>query len=181
MVYSYSAADDAINSAGTFTIQGGYVCGYALRNDGLDANGNFYIKGGRVYAIGTTQPEVAIDANTEGGYKLYVTGGTIIAIGGLESGSSFSQNCYQASTWNPNILYSLTFGSDVIVFKTLSSGGTPLVVSGASTPTLMSNVTATNGTVILEGMIITNGSVSGGTQVSLSSYSGGNGGGFKRI
>lgn len=104
VVYSYSAADDAMNSAGTFTIQGGYVCGYAVRNDGLDANGNFYIKGGMVYAIGSTQPEVAIDANTEGGYKLYVTGGTLIAIGGLESGASLNQNCYQASSWTGNTL-----------------------------------------------------------------------------
>jgi hypothetical protein len=177
-VYSYSAADDAMNSAGTFTIQGGYVCGYAVRNDGLDANGNFYIKGGTVYAIGTTQPEVAIDANTEGGYKLYVTGGTLIAIGGLESGASLSQNCYQASSWTKNTIYSLTVGSDVIAFRTPSSGGTPLVVSGASAPVLMTGVNATDGTAIMEGMIITDASVSGGSQVSLSSYTGGNGGGF---
>ena len=178
VVYSYSAADDAMNSAGTFTIQGGYVCGYAVRNDGLDANGNFYIKGGTVYAIGTTQPEVAIDANTEGGYKLYVTGGTLIAIGGLESGASLSQNCYQSSSWTGNTLYSLKIGSDVIAFKTPSNGGTPLVVSGASTPVLMTGVTATDGAAIMEGMIITDASVSGGSQVSLSSYTGGNGGGF---
>ncbi len=178
VVYSYSAADDAMNSAGTFTIQGGYVCGYAVRNDGLDANGNFYIKGGTVYAIGTTQPEVAIDANTEGGYKLYVTGGTLIAIGGLESGASLSQNCYQASSWTGNTLYSLTVGNDVIAFRTPSSGGPPLVVSGSSAPVLMTGVTATDGTAIMEGMIITDASVSGGSQVSLSSYTGGNGGGF---
>ena len=178
VVYSYSAADDAMNSAGTFTIQGGYVCGYAVRNDGLDSNGNFYIKGGMVYAIGTTQPEVAIDANTEGGYKLYVSGGTLIAIGGLESGASLNQNCYQASSWTGNKLYSLTIGSDVIAFRTPSSGGTPLVVSGASAPVLMTGVTATDGTAIMEGMIITDASVSGGSQVSLSSYTGGNGGGF---
>ena len=178
VVYSYSAADDAMNSAGTFTIQGGYVCGYAVRNDGLDANGNFYIKGGTVYAIGTTQPEVAIDANTEGGYKLYVSGGTLIAIGGLESGASLSQNCYQSSSWTGNTLYSLTVGNDVIAFRTPSSGGTPLVVSGASTPVLMTGVTATDGAAIMEGMIITDASVSGGSQVSLSSYTGGNGGGF---
>lgn len=178
VVYSYSAADDAMNSAGTFTIQGGYVCGYAVRNDGLDANGNFYIKGGTVYAIGTTQPEVAIDANTEGGYKLYVTGGTLIAIGGLESGASLSQNCYQASSWTGNTLYSLTVGNDVIAFRTPSSGGSPLVVSGASAPVLMTGVSATDGTAIMEGMIITDASVSGGSQVSLSSYTGGSGGGF---
>lgn len=178
VVYSYSAADDAMNSAGTFTIQGGYVCGYAVRNDGLDANGNFYIKGGTVYAIGTTQPEVAIDANTEGGYKLYVSGGTLIAIGGLESGASLNQNCYQASSWTRNTIYSLTVGSDVIAFRTPSSGGTPLVVSGSSAPVLMTGVNATDGTEIMDGMIITDASVSGGSQVSLSSYTGGNGGGF---
>ena len=178
VVYSYSAADDAMNSAGTFTIQGGYVCGYAVRNDGLDANGNFYIKGGTVYAIGSTQPEVAIDANTEGGYKLYVMGGTLIAIGGLESGASLNQNCYQASSWTGNTLYSLTVGNDVIAFRTPSSGGTPLVVSGASAPVLMTGVSATDGTALMEGMIITDASVSGGSQVSLSSYTGGNGGGF---
>ncbi len=178
VVYSYSAADDAMNSAGTFTVQGGYVCGYAVRNDGLDANGNFYIKGGTVYAIGTTQPEVAIDANTEGGYKLYVSGGTLIAIGGLESGASLNQNCYQASSWTRNTIYSLTVGSDVIAFRTPSSGGTPLVVSGSSAPVLMTGVNATDGTEIMDGMIITDASVSGGSQVSLSSYTGGNGGGF---
>lgn len=178
VVYSYSAADDAMNSAGTFTIQSGYVCGYAVRNDGLDANGNFYIKGGMVYAIGSTQPEVAIDANTEGGYKLYVTGGTLIAIGGLESGASLNQNCYQASSWTGNTLYSLKVGNDVIAFRTPSSGGSPLVVSGSSTPVLVTGVTATDGAAIMESMIITDASVSGGSQVSLSSYTGGSGGGF---
>ena len=177
IVYSYSAADDAINSGSTFTIEGGHVCGYAVRNDGLDANGNFYIKGGTVYAIGTSSPELAIDANTEGGYKLYVSGGTIIAVGGLESGASLTQSCYQAS-WNKSTWYSLTVESNVIAFKTPASGGTPLVVSGASTPTLNSGVTATGGTSYYDGMMIIGGSVSGGSSVSLSSYTGGNGGGF---
>jgi len=178
VVYSYSAADDAINSAGTFTIEGGKVCGYAVKNDGLDANGNFYINGGLVYAIGTTSPEVAIDANTEGGYKLYVQGGTLIAIGGLESGATLTQSCYQASSWSNSTWYSLTVGTDVIAFKTPSSGGTPLVVSGASTPTLKSGVTVSGGTSLFEGMLTTGGSVSGGSSVSLTSYTGGNGGGF---
>ena len=178
VVYSYSAADDAINSASTFTIEGGKVCGYAVKNDGLDANGNFYIKGGLVYAIGTTSPEVAIDANTEGGYKLYVQGGKLIAIGGLESGASLTQSCYSASSWSKSTWYSLTVGTDVIAFKTPSSGGTPLVVSGASTPTLNSGVTVSGGTSLFEGMVTTGGLVSGGSSVTLTSYTGGNGGGF---
>ena len=89
-VASY-AYDDAINSKGDMTISSGYVFAQGRNNDGLDANGNCYIKGGTVYAICSGQPEVAIDANTEGGKKLYITGGTVVAIGGLESGASLSQ------------------------------------------------------------------------------------------
>lgn len=178
VVYSYSAADDAINSAGTFTISGGYVCGHAPSNDGLDANGNFYIKGGTVYAIGSTSPELAIDANTEGGCKLYVSGGTIVAVGGLESGASLTQSCYQASSWNKSTWYSMTAGNTVIAFKTPASGGTPLVVSGAEKTTLVSGASVTGGTSLFDGMFVVGGSASDGSEVSLSSYSGGNGGGF---
>ena len=170
------SSDDAINSAGDLTISGGCVMAYSTGNDGIDSNGNMYIKGGVVYAIGSSSPEVALDANTEGGKKLYVQGGTIVAIGGLESGASLSQSCYSASSWSKNTWYALTVGSDVFAFKTPSSGGSGLVVSGASTPTLKSGVTA-SGTAIFNGMGYYPASVSGGSSVSLSSYSGGNSGG----
>ena len=176
-VYSTSSADDAINSGGDFTISGGYVCGYSSGNDGLDANGNFYIKGGVVYAIGARSPEVAIDANSEGGYKLYLTGGTLIAVGGLESGSSLTQSCYSASSYSTSTWHALTIGAETYAFMTPSSGGTPLVVSGGTTPTLQSGVTVLGGTTHFESWFYTNASVSGGNSVSLSSYSGGNGGG----
>ena len=176
-VYAYSK-DDAINSASTFTINGGYVCGHSTGNDGLDANGNFYIKGGVVYAIGTTSPEVAIDANTEGGYKLYIQGGTIITIGPLENGSQLSQNCYQASSWSKNTWYTLTIGSTDYSFKTPSSGGNKLVVSGNTTsaPTLKSGTTVSGGTEHFNATFQEGGTVSGGSSVSLSTYSGGGGG-----
>ena len=176
-VYGHSQSDDAINSGGNLTISGGLVCAYSQGNDGLDANGNCYIKGGVVYAIGATSPEVAVDANSEGGYKLYLTGGTLVAIGGLESGSSLTQSCYSASSWSQNTWYGLTIGSTAYSFKTPSSGGTPLVVSGNSTPTLQSGVSVSSGTACFEGMFYTDASFNGGSSVSLSSYSGGNGGG----
>ena len=176
-VYSHSQSDDAINSGGDFTISGGFVCGYSSGNDGLDANGNCYIKGGVVYAISASSPEVAIDANSEGGYKLYLTGGTLVAIGGLESGSSLTQSCYSASSWSQNTWYGLTVGSTTYAFKTPASGGSPLVVSGGSSPTLQSNVNVAGGTECFEGLFYTDASVSGGNSVSLSSYTGGNGGG----
>lgn len=176
-LYSYSATDDAINAGGDMTISGGYVCAHAVGNDGLDANGNCYIKGGVVYAIGASSPEVAIDANSEEGKKLYVQGGTIIAIGGLERGASLTQSCYQASSWSRDTWYALTVGSTVYAFKTPSSGGTPLVVSGASTPTLKSGVTASGGTDYFNGMMQAGGTVSGGSNVSLTSYTANSGGG----
>ena len=182
-----NASDDAINSsyndgskslsyAGDLTISGGYVYARSTGNDGIDANGNCYIKGGVVYAIGSSSPEVAIDANSEEQKQLYLTGGTIIAIGGLESGASLTQSCYQASLWSKNTWYAMTIGSNTFVFQTPSSGGSTLVVSGASQPTLKSGVTVSSGTSIFDGVGYTGATFTGGSSVNLSSYTGGGGG-----
>lgn len=171
-----NAYDDAINSAQDLTISGGYVYARATNNDGIDANGNCYIKGGLVYAVGSGSPEVAIDANTEEQKKLYVSGGTLVAIGGLESGSSLTQSCFSASSWSKNTWYALSYGNETFAFQTPSSGGNTLVVSAASTPTLKSGVTVSDGTSIFGGVGYTGATVSGGSSVSLSSYTGGNNG-----
>ncbi|MCR4770936.1 MAG: carbohydrate-binding domain-containing protein [Oscillospiraceae bacterium] len=172
-VYTQST-DDAINAAGDLAITGGYVCAYSTGNDGIDANGNCYIEGGVIYAVSAGGAEVAIDANTEGGKKLYLSGGTVFALGGLESGSSLSQSCYSGS-WSSNTWYSMTVGSSTVFFKTPSSGGNGLVVSGASKPTVKSGVTVSGGSEIWNGMGNKGGSASGGSSVSLSSYSSGSG------
>ena len=171
-----NAYDDAINSAQDLTISGGYVYARATNNDGIDANGNCYIKGGLTYAIGSSSPEVAIDANSEEQKKLYVSGGTLIAIGGLESGASLTQSCYSTSSWSKNTWYALSYGNETFAFQTPSSGGNTMVVSAASAPTLKSGVTVSGGTSIFGGAAYTDASVSGGSSVSLSSYSGGNSG-----
>ena len=176
-VYAYSSSDDAINSASTFTVTGGIITGISTGNDGMDANGNFNISGGIVFAASSRSPEVAIDANTEKNFKLTITGGTIFAIGGLERGSTLSQSCYQASSWSKNTWYTLTVGSDTYSFKTPSVSGTPLVVSGASTPTLKSGTSVSDGTACAAGNIIIGGTVSNGSSVNLSSYTSGSGGG----
>mgnify|MGYP002857658460 CR=1 FL=1 len=197
-VYAQSK-DDAINSASTFTITGGNLCGYSTGNDGLDANGDFLIQGGTVYAIGTSSPEVGIDANTEGNFSLTLSGGTVVAVGGLESGSTISQTCYQlgsstsgnnggrggfggggfggggSQSWTANTWYGLySNGTLALAFKTPSSGGTSLVVTTAGTTTLSSGVTV-GGTTIWNGMgALTN--VSGGSSASISQYSSSGGG-----
>ena len=173
---SYNDETKSLSNAGDLTISGGYVYARSTGNDGIDANGNVYIKGGLVYAIGTTSPEVAIDANSEEQKKLYVTGGTIIAIGGLERGAQLTQACYSTNSWNKNTWYAMTIGSETIAFQSPSSGGSTLVVSGASKPTLKSGVTVSSGTSIFDGVAYTDAVISGGSTVELSSYTGGGGG-----
>jgi hypothetical protein len=167
--------DDAINAAQDLTINDGYVYAHANNNDGIDTNGNCYIKGGLIFAIGASSPEVGIDANSEEQKKLYFTGGTLVAIGGLESGSNLSQACYSTSSWTKNTWYALTYGNETFAFKTPSSGGSTLVVSAASTPSLKKGVTVSDGTSIFGGVGYTGATVSGGSSVSLSNYSSGGG------
>ena len=175
-VYAQSS-DDAINATGDLTISGGYVMAYSTGNDGIDANGNMYIKGGVVYAICAGGAEVALDANTEGGKKLYVQGGTIVAIGGLENGANLSQTCYQATASN-STWYCLSGGSEDFIFKTPSSLSTStMVVSTGGTTALKSGVTVSGGTAILNNYAYTGASATGGSNVSLNTYSGNSGGG----
>ena len=177
--YVYAEAkDDAMNSAGDFTVSGGYVFGNSSGNDGLDANGNFYIKGGNVVAVAASQPEVGIDANTEGGKKLYITGGNIVAIGGLERGSSISGGtAKQITSYTKGAWYGLTNGSKkAFAFKvpSNSSMGSSMVVFTSGTPALSKSVTG-SGTGFWNGNGYT--SFSGGSSVTLSTYSGSGGGG----
>ena len=203
-----NASDDGINASkntstggsGDLTISGGYVFSKSSGNDGIDANGNCYIKGGLVYAIGTTAPEKSIDANTEEGKKLYITGGTIIAVGDLENGANISDGtCKSASSWTANTWHALYNGGTLVAaFKTPASsgnsgggpggwpggggpGGGPgggsqkLIVYTSSTPTVKSGVTVADGTEYFGGMANIGGTVSGGSDVTLSNYSSGGG------
>ena len=180
VVSATSSSDDAINSSGDFTISGGYVMGYATGNDGLDANGNFYLKGGNVYAIGSRQPEVAIDANTEGGKKLYITGGNLVTVGPLENNSQLTQSCYQNASVSANTWYGLyQDGTLVMAVKTPSATsnlGTGMIVSTSGTTTLKSGISLSGGNTIFGGMGNVGGTASGGSAVTLSSYTGSGGG-----
>ena len=186
-----NAFDDGINCSSDMTINGGFIFAKGSKNDAMDANGNMYVKGGLIYAIGATSPEVALDANTEEGKKLYITGGTIIAVGNLEGGAQISGGtCKYTTSWSANAWYALYNGGTLVAAfqtpsKTTSSGGMggmggsssqKLVVYTSSTPTLKSGVSVSNGTEYFSGLANIGGTVSGGTNVTLSNYSSGGGG-----
>ncbi len=178
-----NAYDDGINSALDMTITGGYIYSHSNNNDGIDANGNIYLNGGLVYAIGARSPELGIDANSEEGKKVFVNGGTIIAVGGIENGASMSQATYRTSSVSGNTWYGLSYGDEVIAFyvpQVTTGGGhgpggggnsSGLVISVPSTPTLKSGVTAT-GTGIFENNCYLEATVSGGSSVSLTHIGG---------
>ena len=175
-VYAYSS-DDAINAGGDFTIDGGAVYAQSTGNDGLDANGNFYIKGGIVFALGSGGAELAVDANSEAQKKLYLTGGTIIAVGGLESGASLSQTCWSAGTVKANTAYALydKDGKVLGAFKTPSTGNLTLGLSAPSLDSVKYGVTVSGGTALFNGAYADGATVSGGSGCNLSAYSGGGG------
>ncbi len=180
--------DDALNSASHMYLKGGYVYAVATGNDAIDSNGNMYLSGGHVFCCGS---EEGLDANSEGGYTVYIqSGAALMAIGGgmgaIESGASLGQTCYQG-TVSANTRYALYNGSNVdfaVLVPTISSqGGGPggpggqsgsktIVVTAPSTPKLYSGISF-SGTTFWTGKGAT--SASGGSQVSLSTYSGGGG------
>lgn len=75
-----SAYDDAINSASDMHIMGGTITAIGQHSDGIDANGNMYISGGTIVAYGASGAESGIDTGEQ--YKLSITGGNILGIGG---------------------------------------------------------------------------------------------------
>ena len=195
-----SSSDDGINASynsdtngsGDMTVNSGYIYCISSGNDAMDSNGNFYVKGGFIYAVGTGSPEKSLDANTEQGKKLYITGGTLIAVGDLEGGAQISGGtCKYTSSWSKNAWYALYNGSTLAAaFKTPAAttggGGGPwsggssnlkLIVYTSSTPALKSDVTVNEGTSILNGMVTIDGTISNGNTVTLSNYSSSSGGG----
>lgn len=76
------AYDDGINSANDFSVNGGDLTVISVVGDGLDSNGNLTISGGYIRTMGSGGMEMGLDAATENGCAVYITGGTLFAFGG---------------------------------------------------------------------------------------------------
>lgn len=173
--YVSSASEDAINCQGDLTVNQGFVYAFSSGNDAMDSNGNTNLNGGYVMAICTKgSPEVAIDANTEEGKKLYVnSGATLVAYGGLENGYQAAQSVFSmsgtAGSWN-----ALSDGKSFIAAFKAPSNVSSFIVSAPSLSSGYKGVSV-SGNGQCNGVWATTG-ISGGTSVSLTNYTGGNGG-----
>lgn len=178
-----AGGNDGVNSAGNMYLKGGYIFAHSTGTDtgadGFDANGNLYVQGATAYGIAHGTPDVAFDANSEGRKVLYVESGNLVAIAGIESGASLTQSCYQANSYTKDTWYGL-YNNDILVlaFQVPATGtmGSPMVVSTSGATTLKSGITVTRGTNIWDGYGYIDATVTGGTNVGLTDYTGGGGG-----
>ncbi len=96
-----AAQDDAINAQGDLVVNGGVVRAFSATNDAVDSNCNIVINGGEVFASGTGMPEGGLDSNDEAGYRLFINGGIVTAIGGRHSMPE-KQSRQPSIQWRPN-------------------------------------------------------------------------------
>ena len=173
--YVTSTSEDAINCQGDLTVNKGFIYAFSSGNDAMDSNGDTKLNGGYVMAICTRgTPEVAIDANTEEGKKLYInSGATVVAYGGLENGYSASQSVYSmsgtAGSWN-----ALYDGKSFIAAFKAPSNISSLIVSAPSLSSAYKGVSV-SGEAKCGGVWAVDG-ITGGSSVTLSQYTDGNGG-----
>lgn len=127
------AYDDGINSSNDFRVSGGNLTVISTVGDGLDSNGNLTISGGYVRTMGAGGPEMGLDAATESGYAVYITGGTVFAFGGSNTypTKSGSTQAYVRGSGSikAETEISVKSGDDVLATFTVpeeysSSGGT---------------------------------------------------------
>ena len=158
--------DDSLNAASNITVNGGRIFCYSTGNDAIDSNGTLTFNGGLVVASGTTAPEEGFDCDQN---TFAIRGGTLVGTGGASS-SPTAANCtqravlYKAAGTSGTVVRVATGGTNVLVYKiprTYSGGGGgPGGGSTASMTMLFSLPALTNATYAL----VTNAVVSGGTE-----------------
>lgn len=123
------AYDDGINSAKEFRVTGGNLTVISIVGDGLDSNGNLTISGGYVRTMGSGGMEMGLDAATETGCAVYITGGTLFAFGGSNTypTKSGSTQAFVKTTGaiKPSTEVSVKSGDEVLATFTVPEEYTP--------------------------------------------------------
>lgn len=153
-----SAHDDALNSSSDMLFSGGTVIAVGTNNDGIDTNGNMYITGGTIVCFGASGAETGLDIDEQ--HKLYISGGSLFAIGGRldgtlgsttqgiisTSGSVQANGTVSVKSGDTTVAtftmppYSYSNGTILITAPGLTSGSSYTLSLGSSS----ANVTASN-------------------------------------
>ncbi len=185
--------DDALNATNHIAINGGKIFAHATGNDAIDSNGTFEINGGVVIALGARAPEGPFDCDQN---TFKVTGGVIIGLGGDSSTPTSSVTTQPVvllggKSYNNGTYISLdsSDGANLFAFKVPAAfSSSRLVVSNpdmkvGSSYTIKSGVTVTGGNEwqgYVDGGTVNGGStlstISVNSMVTTSGTSGGPGG-----
>ena len=158
--------DDSLNAASNITVNGGRIYCYSTGNDAIDSNGTLTFNGGLIVSSGTTAPEEGFDCDQN---TFAIRGGTLVGTGGASSSPTAASSTqrsvlYKAAGTSGTVVRVATGGTNVLVYKiprTYSGGGGgPGGGSTASMTMLFSLPALTNATYAL----VTNAVVSGGTE-----------------
>lgn len=136
-----NAYDDAVNVGGDnaigFYMNGGFLWAYSRGNDGLDNNGSITSFTGGISVIQSDagSPETAIDGGvSDAGGHIYMTGATVVAIGGCES----------VTMTGTQKTVSFTSPAATTGFCLLNSSGDTIMVFKSTTSNTSSNFQNTN-------------------------------------
>ena len=158
--------DDSLNAASNITVNGGRIFCYSTGNDAIDSNGTLTFNGGLIVSSGTMAPEEGFDCDQN---TFAIRGGTLVGTGGASSSPTAASSTqrsvlYKAAGTSGTVVRVATGGTNVLVYKiprTYSGGGGgPGGGSTASMTMLFSLPALTNATYAL----VTNAVVSGGTE-----------------
>ena len=157
--------DDCLNAATNITVNGGRIYCYSTGNDAIDSNGTLTFNGGVIVSSGTTAPEEGFDCDQN---TFAIRGGTLVGTGGASS-SPTAASCtqrsvlYKATGTSGTVVRVTTAGTNVLVYKiprTYSGGGGGPGGGTASLTMLFSLPSLTNASYA----IVSGATVSGGSE-----------------
>jgi len=111
-----NTADDCLNAGDYIEINDGYIYCYSSDNDAIDSNGPMTINGGVIVAIGSETPEEAFDCDN---YTFTITGGTFVGIAGATStptASVCTQNVVVLGSLTSGTTMSLSASDGTVIF-----------------------------------------------------------------
>ena len=174
-----NAYDDAVNSASSMKISGGYLFGHGTNNDGIDANSSIEISGGIVIGVGANGAETGIDS-VEGTY-VTVNGGYVLSQGGsIGPFNTTNSKAYVTFSASAGTKFALQDGGDFIVAYTVQSGGTNIILftPGLKSGSSYDAYTGVSYTPQYFGCFSTDGISGGSKATSLTASSSSTGGGM---
>ena len=139
-------ADDCLNAGDSIEINDGYIYAVSSENDAVDSNGTLTINGGVIVAVGASSPEGSFDCDQN---TFAVTGGTFVGIGGSYStptSSSCTQNTVLLGSGSADdVLGIVSSGGDTVFAYSLPADYSKMILSAPGIETGSTYIVYTGG------------------------------------